>query len=140
MSLYARWRAKRIWLRDPARAVALLDGGGGSVGDGEALAVRAWLALTYERDEAVAERKARAALAAGGDTRLASAALAEVLLRRGEYDEALEVLEAARAKLPDVPWYELTIADALVEAGRVDEARARLEAVADRGSRCAATR
>ena len=38
MSLYARWRAKRIWLRDPARAVALLDGGGGSVGDGEALA------------------------------------------------------------------------------------------------------
>ena len=132
MSLYARWRAKRIWLRDPARAVALLDGGGGSVGDGEALAVRAWLALTYERDEAVAERKARAALAAGGDTRLASAALAEVLLRRGEYDEALAVLEAARAKLPDVPWYELTIADALVEAGRVDEARARLEAVVDR--------
>ena len=72
MSLYARWRAKRIWLRDPARAVALLDGGGGSVGDGEALAVRAWLALTYERDEALAERKARASLAAGGDTRLAS--------------------------------------------------------------------
>jgi tetratricopeptide (TPR) repeat protein len=132
VSLYARWRAKRIWLRDPARAVALLDGGGGSVGDGEALAVRAWLALTYERDEAVAERKARASLAAGGDTRLASAALAEVLLRRGEYDEVLEVLEAARAKLPGVPWYELTIADALAEAGRVDEATARLEAVVDR--------
>jgi tetratricopeptide (TPR) repeat protein len=132
VSLYARWRAKRIWLRDPARAVALLDGGGGSVGDGEALAVRAWLALTYERDDAVAERKARASLAAGGDTRLASAALAEVLLRRGEYDEALEVLEAALAKLPGVPWYELTIADALAEAGRVDEATARLEAVVDR--------
>ena len=132
MSLYARWRAKRIWLRDPAQAVALLDGGGGSVGDGEALSVRAWLALTYERDEAGAERFARRALEAGGDTRLASAALAEVLLRRGDHDEGLAALEAAREKLPDVPWYELTIADALVEAGRVGEARERLEAVAGR--------
>jgi tetratricopeptide (TPR) repeat protein len=133
VSLYARWRAKRIWLRDPARAVALLDGGGGSIGDATALSVRAWLALTYERDEAGAERFARRALdTGGGDTRLASAALAEVLLRRGENDEALAVLEAARAELPDVPWYELTIADALVEAGRVDDARARLESVVDR--------
>ncbi len=133
MSLYARWRAKRIWLRDPARAVALLDGGGGSIGDATALSVRAWLALTYERDEAGAERFARRALGTvGGDTRLASAALAEVLLRRGAYDEAIEVLTAARERLPDVPWYELTIADALAEAGRTDEARARLEAVAER--------
>jgi tetratricopeptide (TPR) repeat protein len=127
VSLYARWRAKRIWLRDPARAVALLDGGGGSIGDGVALSVRAWLALTYERDEAGAERFARAALAAGGDTRMASGALAEVLQRRGDFEAALEVLEAARAKLPGVPWYDLTIADVLVEAGRLDEAKARLE-------------
>jgi tetratricopeptide (TPR) repeat protein len=126
VSLYGRWRAKRVWLRDPARAVSLLDRGGAG-GDSEALAVRAWLALTYERDDAAAERHARAALAAGGDTRLASAALAEVLLRRGEFDEALDVLEAARDRLPDVPWYELTIADALVEAGRVDDAKVRLE-------------
>jgi tetratricopeptide (TPR) repeat protein len=129
VSFYRRWRAKRVWLRDPARAVALLDRGGAGT-DGEALAVRAWLALTYERDEAAAERHARAALGAGGDTRLASAALAEVLLRRGAHDEAIEVLEGARARLPDVPWYELTIADALVEAGRAGEAATRLESVA----------
>jgi tetratricopeptide (TPR) repeat protein len=132
VSLYARWRAKRIWLRDPARAVALLDGGGGSVGDGTALSVRAWLALTYEHDEAGAEKIARRALDTGGDTRLASAALAEVLLRRGAYDEGIQVLEEAAARLPGVPWYELTIADALVEAGRIDEARERLEAAAGR--------
>jgi tetratricopeptide (TPR) repeat protein len=126
---YARWRAKRVWLRDPARVVALLGSGGG---DGEALSVRAWLALTYERDEAGAERAARAALAAGGDTRLASNALAEVLLRRSEVDAALDVLEAEARRHPDIPWYELTIADALVEAGREDAALARLEGVVRR--------
>jgi tetratricopeptide (TPR) repeat protein len=118
-----------VWLRDPARAVVLLDGAGRGR-DGEARAVRAWLALTYERDEAGAERVARQALAAGGDTRLASAALAEVLLRRGEGDQAVRVLEAAAARLPRVFWYELTIADALMEAGRVQEAEARLERAA----------
>jgi tetratricopeptide (TPR) repeat protein len=127
---YARWRAKRVWLRDPARAVALLSDGG--EGDAEALSVRAWLALTFERDEAGAERAARAALAVGGDTRLASSALAEVLLRRNEIDAALDVLEAEARRHPEIPWYELTIADALVEAGREDAALARLEAVATR--------
>jgi tetratricopeptide (TPR) repeat protein len=128
-SAYARWRAKRIWLRDPARAIALLDRAGEGR-DGEALAVRAWLALTYERDEQAAERLARAALAAGGDTRLASAALAEMLLRRGEGDQAVAVLRTARERLPEVPWYEITIADALVEAGRREEAEQLLERIA----------
>ncbi|MDX6697547.1 MAG: hypothetical protein QOE65_944 [Solirubrobacteraceae bacterium] len=136
MSLYARWRAKRIWLRDPARAVPLLDGGGGSVGDAKALAVRAWLALTFERDEAGAERFARRSLEAGGDTRLASSALAEVLLRRGEVDAAIEVLEAEARRHPEIPWYELTIADALIEAGRQDAAVARLENVVEREPLC----
>ncbi|HVE68445.1 MAG TPA: hypothetical protein VNB64_07685 [Solirubrobacteraceae bacterium] len=126
---YARWRAKRVWLRDPARALRLLGDGGG---DAEALSVRAWLALTFERDEAGAERAARAALAAGGDTRLASAALAEVLLRRDALDAALDVLEAEARRHPEIPWYELTIADALAEAGFPDRAIARLEAVAGR--------
>ncbi|MDX6671815.1 MAG: hypothetical protein QOI91_2178 [Solirubrobacteraceae bacterium] len=135
---YARWRAKRVWLRDPARVVALLDRGdaqggtGGPRTDGEALGVRAWLALTFERDEAAAERLARAALKAGGDTRFASSALAEVLLRRGEHDEGLAVLEAAQARLPEIPWYQLTMADAQVDAGREDEAVARLERVVER--------
>ena len=54
----------------------------------------AWLPLTHRRDEAAAERAARRALAGGGpgDTRLASAALAEVLLRRGDTDQAVDVL------------------------------------------------
>jgi tetratricopeptide (TPR) repeat protein len=121
-----------VWLRDPARAVALLDRGGGARDDGEALGVRAWLALTFERDEAGAERAARAALAAGGETRLAAAALAEVLARRGDHDGALAVLEAAHEHLPHVPWYDLSIADTLVEAGREAEAIARLESVVTR--------
>jgi tetratricopeptide (TPR) repeat protein len=124
---YARWRAKRVWLRDPARAVRLLDGVAPARLDGEALAVRAWLALTFERDEAGAERAARAALERGGDTRFASAALAEVLFRRGEHDAGLDVLRAARDRLPDVPWYDVTLADALFEAGRAQEAEALLE-------------
>ena len=119
-----------MWLRDPARAVALL--GDGTSGDAAALGVRAWLALTYEGDEAGAERFARASLSAAGDTRLASAALAEVLLRRGRLDEALEVLEAEGRRHPDIPWYELTIADALVEAGHPERAVDRLESAVDR--------
>lgn len=127
---YARWRARRVWLRDPARALRLLGDGGG---DARVLSVRAWLALTFERDEAGAERAARAALRAGGaDTRLASAALAEVLLRRDAVDEALDVLEAEARRHPEIPWYELTIADALVEAGSPERAASRLEAVVAR--------
>ena len=124
---YACWRAKRVWLRDPARAIALLDGMGHGELDGEALGVRAWLALTVERDETGAELAARVALQRGGDTRLASATLAEVLLRRRDCDEALDVLRAARERLPDIPWYEITLADALLDAGRTEDAEALLE-------------
>jgi len=42
------------------------------------------LLLTYARDPARAEQAARAALAKDGDTRFASAALAEIHMRRGE--------------------------------------------------------
>ena len=66
---YARWRAKRVWLRDPARAIALLDGIPDRAMDGEALGVRAWLALTFERDETAAELTARMGLQRRGDTR-----------------------------------------------------------------------
>jgi tetratricopeptide (TPR) repeat protein len=119
------WRAQRVWLRDPARALRLLRGRHGL--GGEPLALLAWLELTYERDEEGAERAARAALEQLGDTRFASAALAELLMRRGEHAQAIEVLRAARERLPEIGWYELTIADALEEAGRVEEAEALLE-------------
>ena len=123
-------RAAQLWLRDPETALRLLGPESRLAdADAEALSVLAWLSLTARRDEAAAERAARRALAGGGpgDTRLASAALAEVLLRHGEHDEAVEVLRAAHTRLPHQFWYVLSIADALIEGGRVEEAEAVLE-------------
>jgi tetratricopeptide (TPR) repeat protein len=132
---YRRWRARRVWLRDPQRALVLLreDARGGEQGDPEALSLLAWLHLTYQRDEAQAERAARLALRGGGEGRFAAAALAAVLLDRGEHDEAIEVLEAARRRNPGVPWYALSIVDALLEAGRSEEAEGLLEQAAASG-------
>jgi tetratricopeptide (TPR) repeat protein len=126
-----RWRGRRVWLRDPARALALFDGDPDAL-DAESASIRAWLLLTYAREPARAETAARAAVAKNGDTRFASATLAEVHMRRGEADEAIAVLQAARAKLPEVKWYTLTLADMLEEADRVPQAEALLEeALAD---------
>ncbi|MDX6642091.1 MAG: Tetratricopeptide repeat, partial [Solirubrobacteraceae bacterium] len=125
LSRYKTWRAQRVWLRDPARALRLLRGR--SALRGGPLALLAWLELTYARDEERAEHAARSALEQRGDTRFASAALAELLLRHGEHDAAIDVLRAARDRLPEIAWYELTLADALEEAGRVEEAEALLE-------------
>jgi tetratricopeptide (TPR) repeat protein len=120
-----------VWLRDPARALRLLGDDPEGL-DGESASIRAWLLLTYTRDPDRAETAARAALARGGDTRFASATLAEVHMRRGEAGEAIAVLEAARARRPHVKWYTLTLADMLEEAGRVPELEALLEeALAD---------
>ncbi len=124
-----------MWLRDPARALGLLapDARAGGRGDPEALSLYAWLSLTFNRDEREAERAARIALRGVDDGRFASAALAAVLLNRGDYDEALAVLRDARARHPGVPWYELSLADALVEAGRVGAAEELLEPAAASG-------
>ncbi|HWC10544.1 MAG TPA: tetratricopeptide repeat protein, partial [Acidimicrobiales bacterium] len=85
--------------------------------------------LVHDRDEKQAELLAREALERGGDNRFASAALSETLLRRGEFDGALEVIAAARRRFGQVPWYDLTLADALIEAGRMTEAEEVLEVV-----------
>lgn len=132
---YRRWRAQRVWLRAPARALALLapDAGAGEDGDPDALSLYAWLALTFQREEAEAERAARLALRGGGPVRFASAALAAVLLNRGERDAAVDALREAQRRNPGVPWYTLSIADALVEAGRAPEAEALLEDAAAAG-------
>jgi tetratricopeptide (TPR) repeat protein len=122
-----RWAAD-IWLRRPRQARALLDLGQDRL-DGPALGLQAWLVLVHDRDEKQAALLAREALRRGGDTRFASAALTETLLRRGEFDAALEVIAAARRRFPDVPWYDLTLADTLIEAGRVAEAEDVLEVV-----------
>ena len=62
---YRRWRASRVWLRDPARALKLLqpDIDAGDRGDPESLSLASWLLLTYARDEEGAERAARQSLA-----------------------------------------------------------------------------
>ena len=101
--------------------------------DGPSLGLLAWLELTVEGDEKAAETAARAALARSPAEPFATAALAEVLTRRGENDEAIEVLARARRAHPSVGWYDLTLADALVEAGRVADAEAILERSADDG-------
>ena len=125
------WRGRRTWLRDPERALKLLEHDPGRL-DAESQSILSWLYLTYARDAERAGRAARAALGKEGDTRFASAALAEVHMRRGESDAAVAVLEAARARLPQVKWYALTLADVLEEAGRVADAEALLdEALSD---------
>src|SRR4051794_27603257 len=107
------WRGRRSWLRDPAAAIRLLGGDFDAL-DAESLSIRGWLALTYERDEQGAEAAARAALAKpAGDTRFASATIAEIHMRRGEADEAIAAIEAARTRLPGIKWYSLTLADLL---------------------------
>ena len=128
----SRRRADRIWLRRPARARELLAAArdaGQLTGDG--LGLLAWLELTLDGDEAVAERDARVALEVEPGARFASAALSEALQRREAEDEAVEVLRAARAAHPDIPWYELSVADALEQAGRPEEAAAGLELVVE---------
>jgi len=123
---YRLWRARRVWLRDPARALRLLDDDEAAM-DGQSLALVAWLALRFQGNEKRAERVARLALARGGDTRLASEVLAEVLMRRGESDAAIAALRAGRERLPEIKWYELTLSDLLEEAGRSEEAEEALE-------------
>jgi tetratricopeptide (TPR) repeat protein len=120
-----------VWLRDPERARALLLAHSPDRLDGPSLALLAWLELTLARDEKAAEAAARDALRRASPDRLASAVLSEVLLRRGQYDEALEVLADVRRAFPDVPWYVLTLADALLEAGRQAAAEALLETAVD---------
>lgn len=120
-----RVRAADIWLRQPNRALSLLDGHDHD--DAASRSLLSWLLLVYERDEKEAEKAARAALQLAGDTRFASAVLAEVLMRRGEYDDAIQVLDEARLRFPHVGWYELTLADALLEAESVEAAETVLE-------------
>lgn len=123
-------RALRIWNRRPAEAARLLEAAGEAALGGRELGLRSWLALNHERDQDRAERTARAALRRGGDTRFATATLAEILAGRGEHDAAVDALRAERARHPEIRWYALSEADALVEAGRVAEAQALLESVA----------
>lgn len=120
-----------MWFRDPARALGVLKTEPGDpAADPDSLSLAAWLALNAERDPGSAERLARAALERGGEVRFASAALAEVLLRRSDWDEAVAVLREARDRCPDLRWYEVTLADALLEAGRTGEAEELLERAA----------
>lgn len=121
-------RAYDIWLRKPEEAQQLLESKRGDL-DGDGLSLLSWLVLTNERDDKKAEAIANAAGASGGDTRFATATLAEVHKWRGDYNRAAEVVRAAREKYPMIPWYALTLADILKDGGRLDEAESLLESV-----------
>jgi tetratricopeptide (TPR) repeat protein len=121
-------RAYDIWLRKPEEAQELLESKRAEL-DGGGLSLLSWLVLTNERDDKKAEAVANAAIAAGGDTRFATAALAEVYKWRGDYNRAAEIVRAAREKYPTIPWYALTLADILKDGGRLDEAEALMESV-----------
>jgi tetratricopeptide (TPR) repeat protein len=133
MGVVRRRVAHDLWLRAPARARSLLlsTSDDGLVDDGPSLALLAWLELTLERDEKVAEVVARQALLRSPTNRLAPAVLAEVLARRDEHEEAIHTLTAARRAHPDVPWYDLTLADAMVAGGQIEAAESILEAAVD---------
>jgi tetratricopeptide (TPR) repeat protein len=121
-------RAYDIWLRKPEEAQQLLESKRADL-DGDGLSLLSWLVLTNERDDKKAEEIAHAAVAAGGDTRFATAALAEVHKWRGDFDRAAEIVRSAREKYPMIPWYALTLADVLKDGGRIDEAETLLESV-----------
>lgn len=121
-------RAGDIWLRKPERALELLEARRrtGKL-DGPGLALLSWLTLTHERDDKEAAVIAREALRLPGDTRFAVAALNEVLLGRDEHGEAVALLEAACCWFPTAFWYQLTLADTLVEARQDQRAVSVLE-------------
>ncbi len=121
-------RAYDIWLRKPEEAQQLLESKRAEL-DGDGLSLLSWLVLTNERDDKKAEEIAKAAINAGGDTRFATAALAEVHKWRGEFDRAAEIVRSAREKYPMIPWYALTLADVLKDGDRMDEAESLLESV-----------
>lgn len=119
-----------IWLRKPEEAQQILESRLNEL-DGDGLSLLSWLVLTNDRDDRRAEQLARRATRMGGDTRFATAALAEAFKWRGDFDGAAEVVRAARDKYPMIPWYALTLADILKDAERIDEAETLLESVLD---------
>jgi tetratricopeptide (TPR) repeat protein len=123
-------RAYDIWLRKPEEAQQLLESKRAHL-DGDGLSLLSWLVLTNERDAAKAEEIAIAAIRTGGDTRFATASLAEVCKWRGDFDRAAEIVRGAREKYPMIPWYALTLADILKDGNRIDEAEGLLESVVD---------
>ena len=115
-----------MWLRDPSRAAAVLRSELENT-DAREAGLLAWLVLMYERDDAEAGRIASSALERPGDTRFAVATQAVLLTREGDHDAAIELLRKARALHPEIDWYDLSLADALVEADRSEEAERLLE-------------
>jgi tetratricopeptide (TPR) repeat protein len=121
-------RAYDIWLRKPEEAQQLLESKLDTL-DGDGLSLLSWLVLTNERDDKKAELVARRAMAANQDTRFATAAMAEVFKWREDYEQAAATIAAARSKYPEIPWYNLTLADVLKDGRRLAEAEQILEAV-----------
>lgn len=122
-----RARLAKRWLSDPEQVYLGLSAAIDELDDATSLGVLSWLAVTHAHDPELAERAARRALELDPASQFAAASLARVLARRAEQEEAIEVLRRARSAHPDVPWYDITLADALIEAKKTDEAAWLLE-------------
>lgn len=116
-------RARRLWLREPVAVLASLqhDFDEGAI-DAPGMSLLSWLAFTTGGDLVLAEHAARRAIDLDPASRFAAAALSEILRFRSDFDGAVEVLRKARAANPDIGWYDLSLADALIDAKRYDEA------------------
>lgn len=121
----ARARRARLasrWLSDPERVYAGLTGAKADLDDAPSLGVLSWLAVSHAGDTELAETAARQALHLDPTSAFAATSLAQVLAARSDDDEAIEVLRRVRSAHPEVPWYDITLADALIEAKKTDEA------------------
>lgn len=90
--------------------------------DAPGMSLLSWLAFTTGEDLVLAEHAARRAIDLDPASRFAAATLSEILRSRSDFDGAVDVLRKARAANPNVDWYDLSLADALIDAKRYDEA------------------
>lgn len=90
--------------------------------DAPGMSLLSWLAFTAGGDLVLAEHAARRAIDLDPSSRFAAATLSEILKDRSDFDGAVEVLRKARAANPGIEWYDLSLADALIDAKRYDEA------------------
>lgn len=127
-----RVRLLKLWLRAPERVFSELNASLAELDDSPSLSILSWLALTYAHNNDLAEHCARRAIDLDPASRFGAATLATILSSRSDHDEAIDVLRRARGANPGIAWYDISLADELIEAKKFDEATWVLEEAAQR--------